>query len=50
MSLHDQLNSASQGASAVHLFSFIGDNGDDLSSVVYYVDDVIVARSRPACP
>ncbi|MEM1183105.1 MAG: hypothetical protein AAGM22_32480 [Acidobacteriota bacterium] len=44
----DQPNAARQGASAVSLFSFIGDNGDDLSAAVYYVDDVLVARSRPA--
>lgn len=43
----DQPNAASQPGSSVHLFSFIGDNGDDLSSVVYYVDDVLVARDRP---
>ncbi len=47
LELRDQPNAASQPGSAVHLFSFIGDNGDDLSSVVYYVDDVLVARDRP---
>ncbi len=45
--LRDQLNANAQPGSSVHLFSFIGDNGDDLSSVVYYVDDVLVARERP---
>ena len=45
--LEDQLNAAAREGSAVHLFSLIGDNGDDLSSVVYYVDDVLVVRDRP---
>ncbi len=45
--LEYQLNANAQPGSSVHLFSLIGDNGDDLSSVVYYVDDVLVARERP---
>jgi hypothetical protein len=50
VSLRDQPNAASQPGSAVHLFSFIGDNGDDRSKVTYYVDDVVVASGRGASP
>jgi len=43
----DQANAASQPGSAVDKFSFIGDHGDDLSNVVYYVDDVILTADGP---
>ncbi len=47
IALEDQRNAPARKGSSVHLLSLIGDNGDDLSSVVYYVDDVLVARDRP---
>ncbi len=37
-----QANAASQPGSQIDKFSFIGDNGTDVSKVVYYVDDVLV--------
>ena len=46
VSLKGQPNAASHPGSAVNMFSFIGDYGRDLSNVVYYVDDVVVASSR----
>jgi hypothetical protein len=46
LSLHDQANATSHAGSAVSMFSFIGDNGDDLSNVNYWVDDVVVATDR----
>lgn len=48
VALEGVANAASQPGSAVSLFSFIGDNGDDLSAVVYYVDDVVVGTDREA--
>ena len=45
--LERQLNASSQPGSAVRLISFIGDNGDDLSNVSFFVDDVQLA-SDPA--
>jgi hypothetical protein len=46
VSLKGQPNAASHPGSAVNMFSFIGDYGEDRSNVVYYVDDVVVASSR----
>lgn len=48
VALRDQPNGASRAGSTVSMLSFIGDAGNDLSSAVYYVDDVLVARDRPA--
>lgn len=45
--LRDQANAASRPGSAISMLSFISDAGRDLSSAVYYVDDVLVARDRP---
>ncbi len=39
-------NAGSHPGSAVSMFSFIGDKGEDRSNVVYYVDDVVVATDR----
>lgn len=47
LALAGQPNAANQPGSAVDKFSFIGDNGDDRSSVTYYVDDVLLAIERP---
>jgi len=38
-----EANAASQPGSQIDKFSFIGDTGTDVSKVVYYVDDVLVA-------
>lgn len=46
VSLKDVPNAGSHPGSAVSMFSFIGDNGDDRSNVIYYVDDVVVATDR----
>jgi hypothetical protein len=46
LSLKNQPNATSQPGSSVSVFSFIGDNMDDLSNVTYYVDDVVVATDR----
>jgi hypothetical protein len=46
VALRGQTNAGAHPGSAVDLFSFIGDNGDDRSAVTYYVDDVIVATDR----
>lgn len=46
LSLQNQPNATSRPGSAVSVFSFIGDNMDDLSNVTYYVDDVVVATDR----
>ena len=48
LTLRDQPNAASRPGSAVSMLSFISDAGRDLSNAVYYVDDVLVARDRPA--
>jgi tetratricopeptide (TPR) repeat protein len=42
-----QANAANQPGSAVDRFSFIGDEGDDESNVVYYVDDVLLSADGP---
>jgi hypothetical protein len=46
VSLKSQLNAPAQPGSAVSVFSFIGDQGKDVSNVVYYVDDVVLATDR----
>jgi hypothetical protein len=46
VSLRDVPNAGAHPGSAVSLFSFIGDNRDDQSNVVYYVDDVVLATDR----
>jgi hypothetical protein len=46
VSLTDVPNAGAHPGSAVSMFSFIGDKGEDRSNVVYYVDDVIVATDR----
>jgi hypothetical protein len=46
LSLAGQPNAPNQPGSAVRLFSFIGDKGEDISDVVYYVDDVVLATDR----
>ena len=47
VALRRQANAGSRPGSAVNVLSFIGDNGDDLSRVAYYVDEVVLARERP---
>lgn len=42
-----QANATHQPGSAIDKFSFIGDNGDDRSEVVYYVDDVVLSAEGP---
>lgn len=46
VALKSQANAVAHPGSAVNMFSFIGDHGEDRSNVVYYVDDVVVASSR----
>lgn len=48
VALAAQPNAASRPGSAVDKFSFIGDAGSDVSRVVYYVDDIVIARDGPA--
>jgi tetratricopeptide (TPR) repeat protein len=43
VALEAQPNAAAQAGSAVDKFSFIGDRGSDVSRVVYYVDDIVLA-------
>jgi hypothetical protein len=47
VSLKDQPNASSQKGAAVEVFSFIGDLADK-SSVVYYVDDVVLGSDPDA--
>ncbi len=47
VSLAAQINAPNAPGSGVDKFSFIGDTGEDTSSVVYYVDDVILSADRP---
>lgn len=50
-SLGDQPNVTRRPGTAVDKFSFIGDRGEDLSNVVYYVDDLVIgAEERLAKP
>ena len=44
--LENQLNAASQPGSSVNMFSFVGDVEDDVSEVVYYVDDVVMGTDQ----
>lgn len=46
VSLNNVPNAGSHPGSAVSMFSFIGDKGEDRSNVVYYVDDVVLATDR----
>ncbi|HKH49599.1 MAG TPA: hypothetical protein VKM72_33475 [Thermoanaerobaculia bacterium] len=46
VSLKDVPNAGAHPGSAVSMFSFIGDKGEDRSNVVYYVDDVVLATDR----
>lgn len=46
VSRKDVPNAGAHPGSALSLFSFIGDNRDDRSNVVYYVDDVVLATDR----
>jgi hypothetical protein len=43
--LRDQKNAADHPASAIDVFSFIGDL-DDASNVTYYVDDIVIGTSE----
>jgi tetratricopeptide (TPR) repeat protein len=47
VSLKRQANTVNAPGSAVDKFSFIGDTGHDTSSVVYYLDDVLITVDRP---
>jgi len=47
VALAGQPNAAARAGSSVDKFSFIGDTGEDLSQVVYYVDDVVLGTERP---
>jgi tetratricopeptide (TPR) repeat protein len=47
VALEAQPNASRQPGSAVDKFSFIGDVGDDTSSVAYYVDDVVLSVDEP---
>jgi hypothetical protein len=44
--LGDQPNVARRPGTAVDKFSFIGDRGEDLSNVVYYVDDLVIGADE----
>jgi hypothetical protein len=44
--LENQPNAANQPGSAVNMFSFVGDVEDDVSEVVYYVDDVVMGTDQ----
>ena len=46
VSLRSQANAASQPGSAVDKFSFVGSPFADRSSVVYYVDDVVIGTDE----
>lgn len=46
VALRDQPNGASHPGSAVDKFSFVGSPYTDTSSVVYYVDDVVIGSDR----
>ena len=50
VALRDQPNAARQAASAVNKFSFVGSPHNDLSNVVYYVDDVVVGTDESVVP
>jgi tetratricopeptide (TPR) repeat protein len=44
--LENQPNAANQPGSSVNMFSFVGDVEDDVSKVVYYVDDVVIGTDQ----
>jgi tetratricopeptide (TPR) repeat protein len=44
--LENQPNAARQPGSIVNTFSFVGDIEDDVSEVVYYVDDVVIGTDQ----
>jgi hypothetical protein len=44
--LENQPNGARQRGSVVNTFSFVGDIEDDVSNVVYYVDDVVIGTDQ----
>lgn len=46
VSLTGQPNAANQPGSIVDKFSFVGDVEDDVSQVLYYVDDVVIGTDR----
>ncbi len=46
VALRDQPNAARKAASAINKFSFVGSPHNDLSNVVYYVDDVVVGTDE----
>lgn len=46
VSLAGQANAANQPGSIVDKFSFVGDVEDDVSQVLYYVDDVVIGTDR----
>jgi hypothetical protein len=50
VALADQPTATAQPGSAVDKFSFIGDRGEDVSRVVYYVDDVVIGADTGAAP
>ena len=50
VALTDQPTATAQAGAAVDKFSFIGDRGEDVSRVVYYVDDVVIGADRGLTP
>lgn len=50
VALVDQPAAAAQPGSTVDKFSFIGDTGEDVSRVVYYVDDIVIGTDAPVEP
>lgn len=46
VALRDQPNAANQPGSSVDKFSFVSDPFDDLSNVVYYVDDIVIGAGE----
>jgi len=47
VALTTQPNATAQPGSKVDKFSFIGDTGEDVSRVVYYVDDIVIGADAP---
>src|SRR5882672_3700766 len=46
VAIRDQPNAARQASSAINKFSFVGSPHNDLSNVVYYVDDVVIGTDE----
>jgi hypothetical protein len=46
VALRDQPNASNQPGSAVDKFSFVSDPFDDISNVVYYVDDIVIGAGE----